>query len=167
MDTKEILIKIRKIVRSVDIESKKIQKEFGVSIPQVLCLGFLRDASNYQLTQGELRNLLNLNSSTVSGIINRLENKGLLARLPKSGDKRVVNITLTSAGDKLLNTIPSLLHEQLSNKLEKLDDIKLKEVETSLNTLIELLDIEQVEASPLITLDVNLEDIDEETNINE
>ena len=31
MDTTEILIKIRKIVRSVDIESKKIQKEYGVS----------------------------------------------------------------------------------------------------------------------------------------
>ncbi|MCW3806144.1 MarR family winged helix-turn-helix transcriptional regulator [Plebeiibacterium marinum] len=167
MDTKEILIKIRKIVRSVDIESKKIQKEYGVSIPQVLCLGFLRDAANYQLTQGEIKKLLNLNSSTVSGIINRLETKGLLARLPKTGDKRVVNITLTSAGDNLLNSIPSLLHEQLSNKLEKLDARKLKEVETSLNTLIELLDIEQVEASPLITLDVNLEDIDEETNLRE
>ncbi len=158
MDTKEILIKIRKIVRSVDIESKKIQKEYGVSIPQVLCLGFLRDAPNYQLTQGEIRNLLNLNSSTVSGIINRLETKGLLARLPKQGDKRVVNITLTSAGDNLLNSIPSLMHEQLTDKLNKLDDIKLKEVEKSLNTLIELLDIEQVEASPLITMDVNWEE---------
>ncbi len=161
MDTKEILIKIRKIVRSVDIESKKIQKEYGVSIPQVLCLGFLRDAPDYQLTQGKIRNMLNLNSSTVSGIINRLETKGLLARLPKKGDKRVVNITLTSAGDKLLNSIPSLLHEQLSDKLNKLDDKKLKEVEDSLNTLISLLDIEQVDASPLITMDVNWEEEEE------
>ncbi|MCW3786466.1 MarR family winged helix-turn-helix transcriptional regulator [Plebeiibacterium sediminum] len=158
MDTKEILIKIRKIVRSVDIESKKIQKEYGVSIPQVLCLGFLRDAPNYQLTQGEIRNLLNLNSSTVSGIINRLETKGLLARLPKQGDKRVVNITLTSSGDKLLNSIPSLLHEQLTAKLNKLDDKKLQEVEDSLNTLISLLDIEQVDASPLIAMDVNFDE---------
>ncbi len=158
MDTKEILIKIRKIVRSVDIESKKIQKEYGVSIPQVLCLGFLRDAPNYQLTQGEIRSLLNLNSSTVSGIINRLEAKGFLARLPKTGDKRVVNITLTSAGDNLLSSMPSLLHEHLTHKLNKLDDDKLKEVENSLNTLIELLEIEQIEASPLITLEVNLEE---------
>ena len=86
MDTTEILIKIRKIVRSVDIESKKIQKEYGVSIPQVLCLSFLHESPTYQATQGEIRNFLNLNSSTVSGIINRLEKKGLLARLPKSCD---------------------------------------------------------------------------------
>jgi len=161
MDTKEILIKIRRIVRSVDIESKKIQKEYGVSIPQVLCLSFLHESPNYQATQGEIRNFLNLNSSTVSGIINRLEKKGFLARLPKSGDKRVVNISLTSAGDKLFATIPSLLHEQLSERLKKLTDEELIRVEESLDTLVNLLDIEQVEASPLITMESDLEDIEE------
>lgn len=167
MDTTEILIQIRKIVRSVDIESKKIQKEYGVSIPQVLCLSFLHDSPNYQSTQSEIRNFLNLNSSTVSGIINRLEKKGLLARLPKSGDKRVVNIALTSAGDKLFATIPSLLHEQLSKKLQKLDDSELEKVEKSLETLIQLLEIQQVEASPLITLDSDIEDVDDSEVITE
>lgn len=161
MDTTDILIKIRKIVRSVDIESKKIQKEYGVSIPQVLCLNFLHASPNYQSSQSEIKNFLNLNSSTVSGIINRLETNGFLARLPKSGDKRVVKIALTSAGDKLLSTIPSLLHEQLSEKLKKLDDSELTKVEESLETLITLLDIEQVEASPLITLAVDIEDDNE------
>ena len=158
METTDILIQIRKIVRSVDIESKKIQKEYGVSIPQVLCLSFLHQSPSYQSTQGEIRKFLNLNSSTVSGVINRLEKKGYLARLPKSGDKRVVNIALTSAGDKLLGTIPPLLHDQLSRKLKSLDDEKLKKVEDSLETLIKLLDIEQLEASPMITLESDLED---------
>ncbi len=157
MDTTEILIKIRKIVRSVDIESKKIQKEYGVSIPQVLCLNFLHESPNYQSTQGKLRNFLNLNSSTVSGIINRLEKKGFLARLPKSGDKRVVNIALTSSGDELLSKIPPLLHDRLSEKLQSLDQNKLNSVEESLNILVTLLDIEQIDASPLITSDFGLE----------
>ncbi len=158
MDTTEILIKIRKIVRSVDIESKKIQKEYGVSIPQVLCLSFLHDSTNYQSTQGEIRKFLNLNSSTVSGIIDRLERKGYLARLPKSGDKRVVNIALTSAGDKLLNRIPSLLHEQLSDRLKQLDAEVLQQVEEGLETLVAIMDIEQVDASPMLTMDVDLEE---------
>ncbi|MBN1597725.1 MAG: MarR family transcriptional regulator [Bacteroidales bacterium] len=167
MDTAEILIKIRKIVRSIDIESKKIQKEYGVSIPQVLCLSFLHKSPNYQSTQGEIRRFLNLNSSTVSGIIYRLEKKGFLARLPKSGDKRIVNITLTSAGDKLLSSIPSLLHEQLSEKLKILDETELRKVEESLNTLITLLEIEKIEASPLITLESDLEEIDFGEEISE
>lgn len=157
MDATEILVKIRKIVRSIDIESKKIHKEYGVSIPQVLCLNFLNAATNYQSTQGEIRRFLNLNSSTVSGIIDRLEKKGLLARLPKIGDKRVVTIALTSQGEKLLSSMPSLLHEQLTEKLNKLDDDQLKKVEESLETLVVLLDIDTIPASPLISLDSEIE----------
>jgi len=157
MDTNDILIKIRKIVRSIDIESKKIQKDYGVSIPQVLCLNFLHGSPNYQSTQGEIRKFLNLNPSTVSGIINRLEKKGYLARLPKLGDRRVVNIALTSSGDKLLSTIPSLLHEELSEKLKKLDEEELETVENGLETLVRILQLEQIEASPMITSDSELE----------
>jgi DNA-binding MarR family transcriptional regulator len=118
---------------------------------------------NFQSTQGEIRKFLNLNSSTVSGIINRLEKKGLLARLPKLRDKRVVNIALTSLGDKLLSSIPPLLHDRLSEKLKRLDDEKLKKVEDSLETLVKLLDIESLEASPMITLESDLENEDSNT----
>ncbi len=153
MDTTEILIKIRKIVRSINLESKKIEKEYGVSIPQVLCLQFLRDSKNYQAGQGEIRKFLNLNSSTISGIINRLESKGLIARLPKSGDKRTVTIALTSKGDNLMQKIPSLLHEQLSEKLEKLDNNTLQHLQDSLELLEGLLEIDELDAFPLITND--------------
>ena len=158
MDITEILIKIRKIVRSINLESKKIQKEYGVSIPQVLCLGYLYDSENFQASQGKIRKFLNLNSSTISGIINRLENKGLIARLPKSGDKRVVKIALTSKGDKLLKKIPPLLHEQLTDKLEKLDAETLEKIQKSLEMLVNLLEISEIDASPLITYEDNLEE---------
>ena len=158
METTEILIQIRKIVRSINLESKKIQKNYGVSIPQILCLNFLHDSPNFQSTQNEVRKFLNLNSSTVNGIINRLEGKGFLARLPKSGDKRVVNIALTASGDKLLTKVPSLLHEQLSRNLPNLSEEKIKQLEESLNMLVNMLDIGDMEASPLITIDDNLED---------
>jgi len=146
MNTTGILIKIRKIVRSINLESKKIQKEYGVSIPQVLCLNFLHDSKNYHATQGEIRKFLNLNSSTVSGIIDRLETKGLVARLPKFGDKRMVTIALTSKGEKLLTKIPSLLQEKLTERLDKLDDKTLQQIIDSLELLVNLLEINDVEA---------------------
>jgi len=158
MDTIEILIKIRKIVRSINLESKKIHKLYGVSIPQVLCLNYLQHSENYQATQGEIRKFLNLNSSTVNGIINRLEVKTLIARLPKTGDKRVVTIALTEKGNKLLNTIPELLHEQLSKNLEKLNKTQLEDIKTSLELLVNLLEIRELDASPLLTSEGNIEE---------
>jgi DNA-binding MarR family transcriptional regulator len=87
-----------------------------------------------------------------------LEKKGYLARLPKSDDKRVVNIALTTTGYKTLEEIPSLLHEQLSEKLKHLDETELDKVKTSLDTLVNLLDIKSVQASPLITIEGDLEE---------
>lgn len=162
MDTTEILITIRKIVRSINLESKKIQKEHGVSIPQVLCLSYLHASPNFQSTQGEIRQFLNLNSSTISGIIDRLEAKGFLARLPKQGDKRVVNIILTNKGAALLQAIPPLLHEQLNLKLQSLPEIKLNQMKESLNTLVSLLNIAEMEAAPMLTSEDPIQANDEE-----
>jgi DNA-binding MarR family transcriptional regulator len=149
MDTTEILIQIRKIVRSINLESKKIEKEYGVSIPQVLCLQFLRQSKNYQAGQGEIRRFLNLNASTTTGIISRLEAKGLIARLPKSGDKRVVTIALTAKGDQLMEQMPALLHERLEEKLGKLSDHTIHTVQQSLGLLVQVLGINNLEAFPL------------------
>ncbi len=156
MDTTEILIKVRKIVRAINIESKKIQKEHGVSIPQALCLNYLNNSPDFQSTQGEIRKFLNLNSSTASGIIQRLEKKGYIARLPRSGDKRVVNITLTSKGETCLSKIPSLLHEQLYEKLQILEMNKLKVIEEGLDLLVTMLNLQEVEASPVLTTESEL-----------
>ncbi|WP_372753113.1 MarR family winged helix-turn-helix transcriptional regulator [Labilibaculum sp.] len=151
MDYKNIIIKIRRIVRSINLESKKIQKNYGVSIPQVLCLEYLKNSPNYQATQKSIRDHLNLNSSTVTGIIGRLEKKGLLARLPKSGDRRVTTITLTSIGDDVLRATPDLLQQRLAIKLKRIPVEKLKIIGESLDLLVEMLEIEGLDASPLLT----------------
>lgn len=153
MDYKKILIQIRRIVRSINLESKKVQKDFSVSIPQILCLEYLKASPNYQSTQRAIREHLSLNSSTVTGIISRLENRGLLARLPKSGDKRVTHITLTSTGDELLRKTPGLLQERLAGKLKHLSDQELIKMSNSLDLLIEMLEIEEGEDVPVIMAD--------------
>ena len=90
--------------------------------------------------------------------LRRLEKKGYLARLPRSGDRRVVKIALTTSGDKLLQGIPPLLHEQLSARLNQLDRQELEAVLRGLDTLVYLLDIESVEASPMLTIEGELEE---------
>ncbi|MCY1635197.1 MarR family winged helix-turn-helix transcriptional regulator [Marinifilum sp. D737] len=151
MDYKNIIIKIRRIVRSINLESKKIQKDHGVSIPQILCLEYLKSSTNYQATQKSIRAHLNLNSSTVTGIIGRLEKKGYLARLPKTGDRRTTVIALTSLGDQLLKNTPDLLQQRLAVKLKKIPDTDLERIEETLEILVNMLEIEELEASPVLT----------------
>ncbi len=151
MDYKEIVTDIRRILRSINLESKRIQKDFGISIPQLLCLTFLGKKEAYQATHKQLTEHLNLNSSTVTGIINRLEKKGLIARLPKVGDRRTTYVALTSAGYKLLKTSPNLLHDKLARNLQKLSPQQMRDIKVSLERLIEVLEIQDLDASPLLT----------------
>lgn len=149
----EILINIRKIVRSLNLESKKVQKQYGLSIPQLLCLSYLAEKPDYNATHGEIAKFLNLNSSTVTGIVDRLEKKGYVARLPNLNDKRGVMIALTSKGDKLLEESPELLHELLSKKLKLLPENQIEQINKALSVLINSLEIEDVSASPVITVE--------------
>lgn len=149
----EILINLRKIVRSVNLESKRIQKEFGVSIPQLLCLHYLATKPNFQSTMTGIASYLNLNLSTVTGIVSRLEKKNLLAKLPKSGDKRITIVSLTAAGMKLIDQSPELMHQRLSNKLSALSDQQLDVLKDSLQLLVQSFDLNEETASPLITID--------------
>lgn len=153
MDATDVLINIRKIVRSINLESKKIQKDHGVSIPQVLCLNFLYNSDQYQATQQAVKRFLNLNASTVSGIVQRLEKKGLVARMSKKGDKRVTNLVLTASGLNLIKQLPPLLHDRLSHKLEKMDQAELGQIEQVLEKLVEILEIGALEVPPVIALD--------------
>ena len=153
MDADSIIISIRKILRSVNLESKRIQKEHGLSIPQLLVLTYLNNQPEFKATHKEVTKYLNLNSSTITGIISRLEKKDYIIRKVNPDDRRVSYIALTALGQKLLQSTPKLMHERLAHKLKEADPSKVQELEKAFNLVIEFMGIEDVEASPVITVD--------------
>jgi DNA-binding MarR family transcriptional regulator len=151
MEYTEILINIRKIIRSINLESKSIEREFGISIPQYLCLNFLRTSETYRATATEIGLHLNLNASTVTGIVSRLEKNGYVARLLNPEDKRSSFIYLTALGDKIIKTIPNLLQDKLTLKLQELQPEELQQLQNSLALLVKFMGVEDLDASPLLT----------------
>lgn len=148
----DILVKLRKIIRSINLESKKIEKEFGISIPQLLVLQFLSDQEEYKATAKNIKEYINLNASTVTGIISRLESKGLIAKLPNPKDRRVTYITLTAKGADLLHKSPTTLQEKISLKLKNLSPAQINELDKNIELLTHLMDVENMDAAPLITI---------------
>jgi DNA-binding MarR family transcriptional regulator len=149
----EILIKLRKIIRSINLESKKIEKELGISIPQLLVLQYLSDQNDYRAFAKDIKEYINLNASTVSGIISRLESKSLVAKLPKPNDKRATYIILTAKGADLLYKYPPTLQEKLSKRLKKLTPEKVEELNKNIELLTLIMDVEDMDAAPLLTIE--------------
>jgi len=147
----EIMISVRKIVRAINLESKRVEKNFGISIPQLLTLKYLKEKPDYKTTMRSLREFLSLNASTVTGIVSRLETKGFIARLPDPFDKRSTPIALTSKGDDLIKKTNLSLHEKISKNLEALNEEEYSAIVESFQTIINFLNIEDLDASPIIT----------------
>lgn len=151
MEYAEILTRIRQIVRSVNLESKQIEKEYGISIPQLLCLIFLKGKNDSRAYNKEIKGFLQLNASTVTGIISRLERKGFIIRLPKQKDKRVGMVSITNEGLKLIDNSSESPYLQLSKKLKELSPEKLQRLQSSFDTIIDFLHVEPIDTTSVIT----------------
>jgi DNA-binding MarR family transcriptional regulator len=78
---------------------KKLNKKNLLSAPQLNCILALYEYAPMPLSQ-IAKNLL-VKSSTVTGIVDRLEQKGLAERTRVSQDRRIITIQLTQAGKQL------------------------------------------------------------------
>lgn len=123
----------------------------GISIPQLLTLQYLAEQEDYKDSSKNIKSHLNLNASTVSGIISRLESKGLVARLPNPVDKRGSYITLTAKAGELLTKAPTTLQEKLTLRLKNLNDSQIIGLHENIDLLIRIMDAEDIDAAPMIT----------------
>jgi len=141
-----ILTAIRRVIRSVDKYSRKINTELGLTTPQLLCLDAL--GKNDHIITKELAQRVNLSESTVIGIVDRLEAKQYLSRQRSKEDRRKVYLSLTDAGKGILDSTPSLLQDKLSIALSKLEKNNLESITQSLEQVVEMMDAEDLDASP-------------------
>ena len=141
-----ILYALRRIIRAVDIYSRKINRLTGLTTPQLICLDAV--ASSEEITLSQLAKQVNLGASTVNGIIDRLEAKDLVERERSKLDRRKVFLKMTGHGKNVFEQAPSLLQDNLSDSLKELSELEQIAITQSLERVVELMNAEEVDASP-------------------
>jgi DNA-binding MarR family transcriptional regulator len=81
---------------------KEQAAEAGLSVLQSRVLGYLNHASS---SARELAERLELDPSNITGVVDRLEEAGLLRREPQPGDRRVKLLVLTDEGRTLAQAV--------------------------------------------------------------
>ncbi|TGP13063.1 MarR family transcriptional regulator, partial [Mesorhizobium sp. M2D.F.Ca.ET.233.01.1.1] len=79
---------------------KPMLDEMGITYPQYLVLNALGEADG--MSVGAIAHRLALESSTVTPLVKRMEQAGVVTRQRNQADERQVQVDLTSAGRKLL-----------------------------------------------------------------
>lgn len=125
---------VRRLVQAGDIYSKGLHKKYQVSQPQVSCILALDEYGAMPISK--LAKYILVKPSTVTGIIDRLEHKGLVKRERNQVDRRVVTIDLTEPGKKLAAEAPPPIPKEIVDGLRDLSPQEVKNIVESLAILV-------------------------------
>lgn len=143
-----IIQALRRIIRAVDIHSRKLASHYGITGPQLVCLTTLCDEG--PMTSADLSRRVFVSASTITGIIDRLERSGLVERKRDDSDRRRVLLHPTGEGFKLAYRAPSPLQEQLIERLRALPKDEQDEISGSLQRIVDMMEARSLDASPLL-----------------
>jgi DNA-binding MarR family transcriptional regulator len=143
-----ILQSLRRIIRTVDKHSHKLASLHKITGPQLGCLLAVKEQG--PLTSARLAKIIYLSPSTVVGIIDRLEEKGLVRRQRDSKDRRLVYISITPTGEQMVTDAPSLLQDTLASALDTLPKQEQVAITMALEKLVDLMEARDVDAAPVL-----------------
>ncbi len=144
---RDIIYLIRRLMQAGELYTKELNKKYQVSAPQVSCLVALYE--NGPLSLSQIARTIMVKSSTVTGIIDRLEQKGLVRRLRDAPDRRMITIELTEAGKLLAQHAPSPIQQKIVDGLKRLPDGDIEKIVDGLNMLTRMLDVQDLEVESL------------------
>jgi len=143
-----VLSAIRRIIRSVDLYSRELATKARVTSPQLACL--LAIAEKEKTTATIISRQVFLSPSTIVGILDRLEAKGLVRRQRDANDRRVITITITEEGKRLARSAPSPLQDTLAEALRELPGQEQTSIAESLERVVALMEARHMNAASLV-----------------
>lgn len=148
-ETEDLIVaSIRRIVRAVDLHSRHLVEEHGITAPQ---LAVLAEASRLGGSSiGAIARGVHLSQPTVSGVLDRLERRGHVRRERSESDRRAVVVTATEKGEKVLCESPSLLQDRFREELARLEGWERHWLLSALERIAAMMDAERIKAAPVL-----------------
>lgn len=144
----EVLAALRRIMRAVDIHSRKLEREAGLSGPQLVLMQALRELGAVPI--GTLARHVQVSQATATVLVDRLEAKGLAARGRCAEDGRKVLVRLTGAGTRQLRRAPQPLQAHFVERFRRLADWEQTQILSSLQHVGQMMDAQDIAAAPLL-----------------
>lgn len=149
----EVLRAIRQIVRQISEHSKHLSREFGLTVPQLMCLKAIGEFEEQgaEITVALVGQAVHLSAATTSRILDRLVRAELITRVRQEKDRRKVILSLTAAGFERYQTLPTPLQERFVERLLALPESERLELLGALRRITALMGATDLDAAPLLT----------------
>ncbi|MEV6762575.1 MarR family transcriptional regulator [Streptomyces sp. NPDC051105] len=97
----------------------EIAGRYDLSITQTRLLGILRDR---EPTMNQLGRHLGLDKSSITGLVDRAQRRGLVTRTASTVDRRSFQVSITDAGRQLVEQIAAQFAERIERCAEPLSE---------------------------------------------
>ena len=111
----------------------RVSAENDLSLTQLRVLAILRDR---RLRISEVADFLGLEKSTMSGLVERAEKRGLLERAPSEHDRRAVEVFLSAEGFDLAERIEARVAKSLTGATGRLSSSERIRLRTLLEQML-------------------------------
>ncbi|CAG20737.1 MarR family winged helix-turn-helix transcriptional regulator [Photobacterium profundum] len=145
----EVLIALRQIIRAIDLHSRKLNKDAGLTGPQLVLMRAIRD-SGEKVTIRQLSNNTNMSQATATTILDRLEKRELVVRERSKLDKRKVHAHLTEKGIEVIAKAPLPLQDSFVSQYQDLDDWEQSLLLSSVQRISSMMKAEHLNVAPLL-----------------
>jgi DNA-binding MarR family transcriptional regulator len=111
----------------------RIGAEYDLSLTQLRVLAILRGR---RVRMSELADYLGLDKSTISGLVDRAEKRGLLQRAPNPADGRATDVFLTAGGVQLAGLGEAKIRESMFPMTGKLTSAETRRLTALLEVVL-------------------------------
>jgi len=147
--SENVMIALRKIIQAIELNSKRLVKRVGLTGPQLVILQEITRSG--EVTAGEIARAVSLSQATVTGILERMEKRGLLARQRSDRDKRRIMVRITESGRQIIEEAPPLMQEAFVEKFSSLQDWEQTMILSALQRLVSIMDATTIQAAPFLS----------------
>ena len=145
---------LRRVIQVVHGYSNRAKRVGGLTGPQVWAIRVISESTPIRVS--DLARRMYLHPSTVVGILDRLEAKGLAVRARSKSDHRVVEVKLTGKGKTIAARSPAVAQGLLLKGLEGLSGRQIRVVSEGLESLVGILGVQGMPPRLLFSREVNL-----------
>ena len=144
----QIIESLRRVFKTFQTASQELQGTLGITMAQSWALFSIKDRKS--LTLAELSKMMFVRPSTASVVVDKLVEKGYVAKRRTKKDQRSIAIALTPSGEAFLEKVPRLSVSNLARGLENLDNENLEMINVSMRKLVDILHVEDLKVTFII-----------------
>ncbi len=142
------LVALRRILRATEDYGRGLARDAGLTAVQLRVLQIVAETGNCH--PSEIATRMGVSQATISVLIKKLENFGLIERHQSEADRRQIDLTLTDAGEARLKAAPNALQQRYVQQFEALPEWEQSMIVSVLERVASMLDDGDFDASPVL-----------------